>query len=113
MRGDLMLAQEQVERYVEDSRAEARKALDHLLEKFPDQPGRRFIHLLKGDPADVIADLAKTGRVDLIVMGTVARTGIPGLLIGNTAETILQRVDCSVLAVKPDGFVSPVGLDEG
>ena len=46
-------------------------------------------------------------------MGTVARTGIPGLLIGNTAETILQRVDCSVLAVKPDGFVSPVGLDEG
>lgn len=113
VRGDLMLAQEQVERYVEDSRAEARKALDHLLEKFPDQPGRRFIHLLKGDPADVIADLAKTGRVDLIVMGTVARTGIPGLLIGNTAETILQRVDCSVLAVKPDGFVSPVGLDEG
>ena len=113
VRGDLMLAQEQVERYVEDSRAEARKALDHLLAKFPDQPGRRFVHLLKGDPADVIADFAKTGRVDLIVMGTVARTGIPGLLIGNTAETILQRVDCSVLAVKPDGFVSPVGLDEG
>jgi nucleotide-binding universal stress UspA family protein len=71
------------------------------------------MHLLKGDPADVIADFAKTGRVDLIVMGTVARTGIPGLVIGNTAEAILQRVDCSVLAVKPVGFVSPVGLDEG
>ena len=112
VRGDLMLAQEQVERYVEDSRAEARKALDLLLARLPDQPGRRFVHLLKGDPADVIADLAKTGRMDLIVMGTVARTGIPGLLIGNTAEAILQRVDCSVLAVKPDGFVSPVGLDE-
>ena len=76
----------------------------------PDRPGRRFVHLLKGDPADVIAEFAKTSRVDLIVMGTVARTGIPGLLIGNTAETILQRVDCSVLAVKPDGFVSPVTL---
>jgi universal stress protein E len=112
VRGDLMLAQEQVERYVEDSRAEARKALDHLLEKFPDQSGRRFVHLLKGDPAEVIAEFVITGRVDLIVMGTVARTGIPGLLMGNTAETILQRVDCSVLAVKPDGFVSPLGLDE-
>jgi nucleotide-binding universal stress UspA family protein len=113
VRGDPMLAQGQVDRYVEDSRAEARKALDHLLAGFPDRPGRRSVHLLKGDPADAIAGFARAGGDDLIVMGTVARTGIPGLLIGNTAETILQRVDCSVLAVKPDGFVSPVGLDEG
>ena len=63
-----------------------------------------------GRRPDVIAEFAKAHHVELIVMGTVARTGIPGLLIGNTAETILQRVDCSVLAVKPDGFVSPVTL---
>jgi nucleotide-binding universal stress UspA family protein len=116
LRGNPMLemaSQTQVDRYVEDSRTEARKALDDLLGKSPDRTGRRFVHLLKGDPAEVIAEFAKTGRVDLIVMGTVARTGIGGLLIGNTAETILQRVDCSVLAVKPGGFVSPVGLDEG
>ncbi len=111
LRGDAILAEEQVERYVEDSRAKARKALDHLLARFPERPGRRFVHLLKGDPAEVIVEFAKTGRVDLIVMGTVARTGFPGLVIGNTAEAILQRVDCSVLAVKPDGFVSPVTLD--
>ena len=105
---DAILAQEQVARYVEDSRIEARKALDLLLAKSPDPTGRRTVHLIKGDPADVIADFAKTGHVDLIVMGTVARTGIPGILIGNTAEAILQRVDCSVLAVKPEGFVSPL-----
>lgn len=110
MRSEVMLAQEQVERYVEDSRAEAQKALERLLAGVPERAGRRLMHLLKGDPADVIAEFAKARRVDLIVMGTVARTGIPGLLIGNTAETILQRVDCSVLAVKPDGFVSPVTL---
>jgi nucleotide-binding universal stress UspA family protein len=113
LRGDPMLAQGQVERYVEDSRAEARKALDHLLASSPERHTRRSVHLLKGDPADVIGEFAKTGHVDLIVMGTVARTGIGGLLIGNTAESVLQRVDCSVLAVKPDGFVSPVRLDEG
>ena len=110
VRSEVMLAQEQVERYVDDSRAEARKALEQLVGGAPRRPGRRSVHLLKGDPADVIAEFAKTAHVDLIVMGTVARTGIPGLLIGNTAETILQRVDCSVLAVKPDGFVSPVTL---
>jgi nucleotide-binding universal stress UspA family protein len=41
-------------------------------------------------------------------MGTVCRTGIPGLIIGNTAERVLDVVDCSVLTVKPEGFVSPV-----
>lgn len=46
----------------------------------------------------------------LLVMGTVTRTGIQGFLIGNTAEQILQRVACSVLAVKPDGVVSPVQI---
>ena len=32
----------------------------------------------------------------------------PELIIGNTAEEVLNQVDCSVLTVKPEGFVSPV-----
>jgi nucleotide-binding universal stress UspA family protein len=111
LRGEPMLAHGEVERYVEDSRAEARKALDRLVAKSPGSSERRFVHLLKGDPAEVIVEFAKTRQIDLIVMGTVARSGIGGLLIGNTAESILQRVDCSVLAVKPDGFESPLALD--
>jgi nucleotide-binding universal stress UspA family protein len=42
-------------------------------------------------------------------MGTVARTGIAGLVMGNTAERVLRRLHGSVLAVKPPGVVSPVG----
>jgi nucleotide-binding universal stress UspA family protein len=110
LRSDVILAGEQVERYVNDSRAEARKAVERLLSRVPERPPRRFVHLTKGDSADVIAEFAKSHPVDVIVMGTVARTHIPGLLIGNTAETVFQRVECSVLAVKPDGFVSPVSL---
>jgi universal stress protein E len=41
-------------------------------------------------------------------MGTVCRTGIAGLFIGNTAESILGEVSCSVLTLKPDGFETPV-----
>jgi nucleotide-binding universal stress UspA family protein len=44
-------------------------------------------------------------------MGTVSRTGVAGLLIGNTAEKVLNQVGCSVLTVKPDGFITPVKLD--
>jgi universal stress protein E len=43
-----------------------------------------------------------------LVMGTMSRGGIPGLLIGNTAEKVLYRANCSVLTLKPDGFKSPV-----
>ena len=46
-----------------------------------------------------------------IMMGTVGRTGIPGFIMGNTAETVLNRIDCSVLAIKPEGFVTPVRLE--
>lgn len=107
-----MVSQAQVDRYVEDARAEARKALDRLLAAAPAGPAeRRYVHLIRGNPADVIADLVQSCPVDLIVMGTVARTGVPGLLIGNTAETILQRVDCSVLAVKPAAFVASAAPD--
>lgn len=43
---------------------------------------------------DVIPSLAADLKANLIVMGTVGRGGVPGLLIGNTAETILNRCDC-------------------
>ena len=50
-------------------------------------------------------------NVDLLVMGTVARTGIPGFITGNTAERLLPQIPCSVIAVKPFGFKSPVTLE--
>ena len=50
--------------------------------------------------------------VDLVVMGTVTHTGIAGFFIGTTAEDVLRQVDCSVLTVKPEGFESPVRLDD-
>lgn len=65
-------------------------------------------HLVQGPPDREIPRMAKTLNADLIVIGTLARTGIEGILIGNTAENILSGVDCSVLAVKPQGFVSPI-----
>ena len=65
-------------------------------------------HLSKGSASAEIPVLAKRLAVDCILMGTVARTGIPGFIIGNTAETILEQIECSVLAIKPPGFVTPV-----
>ena len=67
-------------------------------------------HLVNGTPRQQIPAFSKRLNVDLIVMGTVARTGLSGFIMGNTAETILNQIDCSVLAIKPSGFVTPVEL---
>jgi universal stress protein E len=69
------------------------------------------IHALKGETADVIPQFASEKNVDLIVMGTVARAGVSGFLMGNTAEQILNKISCSVLALKPANFRCPVTAD--
>jgi universal stress protein E len=65
----------------------------------------------RGEPEDVILEFVVSEGVDVVVMGTKARSGIAGVLIGNTAERVLRRLPCSVLAVKPDGFISPERLE--
>jgi len=67
-----------------------------------------IIKLLEGAAQEKIPQYVKENDIDLIVMGTVCRTGIPGYFIGNTAESILSEVSCSVLTLKPEGFISPV-----
>jgi len=70
------------------------------------------IHLFAGSAAAVIPEFVQEKGVDLIVMGTRARNGLSGLLVGNTAEKVMAQVDCEVLVVKPDDFVSPVVQEE-
>lgn len=111
--------EEDVAAYVERERMQHQNALSMLGEALSRQIGQDAytqlapsFHLLKGSAQRVIATLARELRVDLVVMGTVARTGIAGFFIGNTAETILGQLECSVLAVKPPGFVTPVKLND-
>jgi nucleotide-binding universal stress UspA family protein len=77
----------------------SQKAYEHLSPRF---------HVRQGSAKTVIPEMAAQLKADLVVMGTVARTGIAGLLIGNTADTILEQLRCSVLALKPPGFVTSI-----
>ena len=96
--------------YVLALRSRAAKAFSGFLQPHSSLVPPQHRHLLEGNPEDVVPDFVRERDVDLVVMGTVARMGIPGFLIGNTAEMILGRVGCSILAVKPEGFVTPVEL---
>lgn len=103
--------------YVEGVRSDHERALYRFRDQLKESIGQEAyqhlapqFHLRRGAPSRVIPDMIKNLQADLVIMGTVARTGIAGLLIGNTAEAILEQVQCSVLAIKPPGFVSPVRL---
>ena len=66
------------------------------------------VHLVRGEPAIEIPAFVREQQTDLLVMGTVGRRGLAGLMMGNTAEMVLNQVQCSILALKPANFVSPV-----
>ena len=62
----------------------------------------------EGLPEDVIPDVANRLNSELVVIGTVGRTGLSAALVGNPAEHVIDSLDCDVLALKPDGYVSPL-----
>ena len=65
-------------------------------------------HVEEGLPETVIAQVAIKIDAELVILGTVGRTGISAALIGNTAEHVIDQLNCDVLALKPDGYVSPL-----
>jgi nucleotide-binding universal stress UspA family protein len=91
----------------EQARAKYSEALDTLIEESGIE-GEHIVHLLNGTADDEIPRCVVELDIDVLVMGTIARTGIPGVLIGNTAENILQAVNCSLVALKPEAFISPI-----
>lgn len=64
------------------------------------------------DPWRKITSLARRWEADMVALGTVGRSGVAGVLLGNTAEKVLLSCKCDILAVKPDGFVSPIRLGD-
>jgi nucleotide-binding universal stress UspA family protein len=85
-----------------------REALNALLSAYGLSTESSNVHLLKGRPAKIISAFAREREHNLIVMGTLGRSGIAGLFIGNTAENVLREAETAVLTVKPNGFVTPI-----
>ncbi len=113
--GFMSNTEEKINTYVEQVRQQHQSSMDQLMHEVAETVGQDTldylkpeIHLIKGGVRKEVPRLAKEINADLLVMGTVARTGVPGFIMGNTAESILNQIECSVMAIKPEGFVSPV-----
>lgn len=103
------------EAYRRDVRQRADEALKAQIERAGagGPAGGVQMHLVDdpgGLPDEGMLRFIQTHGIDLLVMGTQGRSGIVGVMIGNTAERILPELGCSLLAVKPAGFACPVHL---
>ena len=56
--------------------------------------------LVKGHPAKVILDTAKTKGVDLIVVGSRGIGGVKGLLLGSVSNAVVQNSKVPIMVVK-------------
>lgn len=59
-------------------------------------------HVHAGAPEKILAGMAQGLKADLVVLGSVGRKKLQGLLLGNTAEKILRNLHTNVLVIKPD-----------
>jgi len=95
--------------YISESRAAAEKSLAGVLDpKW--SAGRTVIQaVVEGSPKVEIIQYARKQNIDLIVLATHGRTGLPHVIMGSVAETVVRTAPCPVLTVRPEGhrFVMP------
>lgn len=83
--------------YLKSAAEQHHLAFDQLLTQYPQI--RPYSHLLEGYPEEAIAHFVRSESIDLLLMGAVSRSHLDTALIGNTAERILEEVDCDLLVL--------------
>ena len=58
------------------------------------------IMVTQGDPSQVIIEIAKTKRYDLIIMGTRGKSAFQELLIGSVSQKVMHHASCPVMVVR-------------
>ncbi|MCE9518072.1 MAG: universal stress protein [Verrucomicrobia bacterium] len=65
---------------------------------------RRNIVMERMSIREAIMEHTNETKATLVTLGTRGKTDLRSLIMGTTAEKIVQHAPCSILAVKPDGF---------
>ena len=68
------------------------------------------IHLETGGVDEVLCRLVRQYGIDIMAMGAVSRSGLKRMLIGSTAEDVLEHLPCDMLVVKSPNFAELVLL---
>lgn len=92
---------------------EVRRSAEQALAKLPDPTWGHDLSVVRatrsGNPFVEIVRYAREQMIDLVILGTHGRTGLAHMLLGSTAERVVQKANCPVLTVRPKthSFVMP------
>lgn len=101
-------ADEAISEYHREVRVAARQQTERALEDVG-ADGDSWSVLIGDAPlVEIIRTTLEKNEIDMLIMGSVARTGLRGFFTGNTAEKILRRINSPVWVAKPDGWTGPV-----
>ena len=103
------LRDDEIRAYYESLKKEAEQTLHEQLAQTDYRTVEAGVMVdVKEGPADlVILDTVEQQHIDMLIMGTRARRGLAGMLIGNTVEKLLPLLPCAILAIKPRDFECP------
>ena len=96
---------------LENHERKRRDSVEAMLRRYRDLPKAPLVHMPRGLPQWEIVNAVKANDIDLVVMGTTGRSGLLGLLVGNTAESIMAAVGSGILTVKPEGLEATIDRD--
>jgi nucleotide-binding universal stress UspA family protein len=87
------LRPEELTRFRAESLAQLQRALESVR-------GTGDTIVAEGPPGPVIIESASTLRAELVVVGTVGRTGLSRLALGSVAEAVVRSAPCSTLVMR-------------
>jgi nucleotide-binding universal stress UspA family protein len=87
-------------RYLEDAGLEAERRLEETAQALQREGLNVETVSREGDPSRVIAEEAEARGADLIAMGTRGLSGLRHLLLGSTAERVVEHAPCPVMTIR-------------
>jgi universal stress protein E len=86
--------------------ARRRESLERLVNEF--RVGRESSHVLQGSAEETLPEFAARRGYDVLTIGALTRRSAFSALIGTLTSRLVDALDCDVVLVKPDSFVSSV-----
>jgi universal stress protein E len=108
--GRTRMPRDKIQDYVKSYETNQKEMFEEFLSRYSLGHLKHEVHFRRGDPALLIPELALRKRISLVVMGSTYSSGISGIFMGSTAEQVIGQINCSVLTVKPRGFVTPIDV---
>ena len=85
-----------------DEEGEAARAVEEVERIARDEGIDVTTSVLEGVPQEEIVAFAETNPVDMIVVGTVGRTGLDHLVLGSVAEEVVRNAPVPVVTVRDE-----------